>query len=162
MVRLDADGLCEEALRRRPHTSFHDPAVVEGLRVLCDAVRGGAILHRPGRRLLQAELLRILDQRLAAEQSGIFDVERSPPWSRLVVVTGLPRTASTFFHSTVAGARGVVAPTLSQLLYPMHVDARTGEMPSWALERVQIEVLLAQRLSPTLRDAHPMAAASPE
>jgi hypothetical protein len=162
MIRLDADGLCEEALRRRPGSSLSDPMIVEGLRVLCDAIEHNVQLHQAGRRLLQAELLRVLDQRLAAEQAGVFDHELRPPWPRLVVITGLPRTASTFFHSCVAEDPGVVAPRLSQMLYPMNVDVRTGAVPTSTVQRVEMELSLAERLSPTLPSVHPMSPSSPE
>jgi hypothetical protein len=163
MIRLDADGLCEEALRRRPGSSFRDPIVVEGLRVLCDALAHDVQLHQAGRRLLQAELLRVLDQRLAAEQAAVFDLEiPPPPWPRLVIITGMPRTASTFFHSCVAEEPGVVTPRLSQMLYPMSVDVRTGGVPTSTLERVALELSLAEKLSPMLRNTHPMSPSSPE
>lgn len=123
-----------------------------GPRILCDEL-GGANLTDVGRRLANAELFRtaLVGYDLRT-QRRVRPKEADP---EILIITGWPRTGSTFLHELCCLDPTVACWTLSSAMSP---TATAAEGESYARSWLKI----ADRLSPELRRVHPMSLAGPE
>lgn len=158
-MRLDAGGLADEALRRTRTDSL--PCEIRaGLDALCGSIPRSD-LSTAGERLLQSEILRCLTQgiavrRVIAERGPVEPVR--PP---VVIITGTPRSGTTFLHRSVTSLiPGAAAPTLSSMTYPAW--ATDADQVGQAVERTGQALGLFNSLSPSLRELHPMHPLDPE
>ncbi len=113
-------------------------------------------LRPEGRRILAAEMGHAVAQRAALDAPGAAagDLPRSPR-GEVVVITGSPRTASTFLHQLMALDPRTATPTLAEGLSPTADPiSATAYATSW------LSVL--DRLSPGLLDLHPMSPGGPD
>ncbi len=112
---------------------------------------GRADLSPAGARLVAAEMLRFLVVR--ADLGTLAD--RDPFAGEVVVVTGPPRTGSTFLHHLLALDPGTSRLTLARALSPTAPNDQARVFAAGYLA-------MADRLSPRLRRLHPMSADGPE
>jgi Sulfotransferase family len=110
-------------------------------------------LHREGRRILAAEMLHAVGQRTALDAAGVDG--HGAPGGEVLVVTGSPRTASTFLHQLLALDRATTTPTLASGLSP---TADPVSAAAYATSWVRV----VERLSPDLLALHPMTPTGPD
>lgn len=99
---------------------FGDPYYRTGLRVLLRALRRDVRLTFIGRTLLKRSIALALEQRLLIQEArktepGLFGAPLLPP----VIITGMPRSGTTFLHRLLAADETMRAPTLSELVEPV-------------------------------------------
>lgn len=99
---------------------FGDPYYRTGLRVLLRALRRDTRLTSIGRMLLKRCIVLALEQRLMMQQArktepGLF----ASPLLAPIIITGMPRSGTTFLHRLLAVDETMRAPTLRELIEPV-------------------------------------------
>ena len=161
--RLDPDALIATARRRAGLDDFGDPRFREGLRVLVAAFNDRDSAHAFGRIVFREYCLARLVVRLRVQA----DLTRHPeildvPVPRPIVITGLPRSGTTFLHRLMScDPRGRPLLTWEAMSpSPPPEPATYATDPRIAEAERKFNGL--ERLSPRLRTAHEFAATSPE
>ncbi|MDA8404311.1 MAG: sulfotransferase [Desulfobacteraceae bacterium] len=103
IVRLNETELLETISRRSSLKDYGDPYFREGLNRFIDSVAHDADLTFLGRLLQRAAIERSLENRLKfidyqKKRPDVFERELIPP----IIVLGLPRSGTTFFHRLLA------------------------------------------------------------
>lgn len=111
---------CAAARRSTGYDDFGDPYYRTGLRVLLRSLRREAGPTFIGRMLLRRSITIALEQRLMIQhlrrtEPEIFKGRLLPP----VIITGMPRSGTTFLHRLLAADPSMRAPVLNELLEPV-------------------------------------------
>ncbi|MEM7125459.1 MAG: sulfotransferase [Chloroflexota bacterium] len=117
-LTLDPDQLCEIAIKRTGLSDFGDPAFQEGYRCLIESADNDANLNFLGRMTIRTMLIDSLKNRLLLmgdrkRRPEVYEKPLLPP----IIVTGLPRSGTTFLHRLLA------------------VDPSSRALPFWELMR---------------------------
>ncbi|CAN5286522.1 sulfotransferase [soil metagenome] len=123
----------------------------EGMQRLLTSLRGDARLTIVGRIMMQRAVLIALEQRLLLEdlrqrEPGKLNAPILPP----IIVTGLPRSGTTFLHRLLAVHPDMRAPVLSELVEPVR-RRKEGRL---ADARLKFEMSLLRFLAPGLDAKH--------
>ena len=159
---LEADVLIADALRRCGQREFADDSFAGPLRVLLQAVQEEARLSLFGHLAARFDTLRCLTNVLRLEREEARDpaiLQR--PIERPIVITGLPRSGTTFLHSLLALDPAIAVPRSWQLIYP-YPTRPVRSACDRRRARVQRQLALFRLLSPGLSGMHPMTADSPQ
>ncbi len=159
---LPSRAECEAiAARQTGLDDFGDPYFREGLDVLLDSLARDVSLTFIGRMMLRRAILTALDQRLR-----LVDLEKREP-ERLrapipppLIVTGLPRSGTTYFHRLLAEDPRLYAPPLWHMLAPVLPKGAAG--PRLHRMRLKAELAVFNRLAPSLDSKHVTRADEPE
>lgn len=124
-VRLEEGPLLRAATRRTGLADFGDPGFLEGLRALLASAERDADLHLIGRLSLRQIVLDSLVNRLLLAEArertpGLFARPLVPP----IIVTGLPRSGTTFLHRLLAEDPDHHAPRHWELSSPLPPPGR--------------------------------------
>ncbi len=145
------------------HDDWGDPGFVEPLTLLIESCAATGRLNASGGRVLRSVLLRHLRNRLYVQAH----VDRRPevaarPLGSPVVVTGLPRTATSLLHSLLAQDPRHRVLRLWEALHP--VPPEDGHGPDEATLTRQAETWLERfyAMNPGFRTVHPLTAKGPE
>lgn len=159
---LPSRAECEAiAIRQAGLDDFGDPYFREGLEVLLSSLAADVSLTFIGRMMLRRAILTALDQRLR-----LVDLQKRDP-GRLhapipppLIVTGLPRSGTTYFHRLLAEDPRFYAPPLWHLLAPVLPRGAAGQR----LHRMRLkaEIAVFNRLAPSLDSKHVTRADEPE
>ncbi|MFO0990655.1 MAG: sulfotransferase [Hyphomicrobiales bacterium] len=140
---------------------FGEPYFREGLDVLLNSLASDVIFTFIGRMMLRRAILTALDQRLR-----LVDLEKREP-ERLrasilppLIVTGLPRSGTTYFHRLLAEDPRLYAPPLWHMLAPVLPKGTAG--PRLHRMRLKAELAVFNRLAPSLDAKHVTRADEPE
>ena len=111
------DQFCDAARKATGLDDFGDPSYRVGLRVLLRSLRREMKLTVIGRMMLKRSIQVALEQRLLLQhlrktEPGIFTKPVLPP----VIITGMPRSGTTFLHRLLAVDPAMRAPTLAELV----------------------------------------------
>jgi hypothetical protein len=159
---LDADELIAAALAYARREDFSDRTFVDPLKRLVNSYNSEADLSAFGRYAVRFDVMRGLKNLLrfdAIEEKDPAILAR--PIERPVFITGLPRSGTTFLHTLLAQDPAVAAPLSWQLVYPY--PSRLGSLGAdWRRLWVDTQFRIMQRLSPELRDLHPLSASAPQ
>ncbi|OLT29606.1 hypothetical protein BJF83_10695 [Nocardiopsis sp. CNR-923] len=160
----------EAAMRAASRTSglpwLTDEPFLSDLRVLHDAWHEVPDLTPIGRIAVQAEIRRHLATRL--RMLHLLDVHpevAEEPIDRPVVITGLPRTGTTFGHGLLAQRADVRAPRLWELWSPVPDTGRPGERTLSRRRRLaaaRTRVRSFDAMIPGFQTIHPMHPLEPE
>jgi Sulfotransferase family len=155
-----ADDLVSRARRRSGLVDFGVTPFAEALQMLLRSCREEADLSLFGRFAIRWDSLRFLSNllRLRAEElraPEILDL----PIERPMLITGLPRSGTTFLHGLLAEDPANLVPRVWQLIHP-YPTMRAG--PDRRLQRVARQLRLFALLAPEFRRLHPIAANSPQ
>jgi hypothetical protein len=159
---LSVEELLQSALRHAHRGSFSDHSFVRSLERLIDACNQEADLSMLGARALRIDILRCLknllrfDAHEAACPAVLLRPIRAP-----VIITGMPRSGTTFLHRLILEDPQTVGPRVFQLVYPCTWGAsRLGAAlrKSW----VGLQIMLFGLIAPELKSLHPVAANAPE
>ncbi|MGE3783105.1 MAG: sulfotransferase [Alphaproteobacteria bacterium] len=162
LLSLHADDVIEDACRRTGMDDFGDVRFRDGLEVLLRACREEAALSLFGhfgtrwdiRRFL-SNLLRLRHEEKRAPQ--ILQARIQQP----IIITGLPRSGTTFLHTLLAADPANVAPRVWQLIHPYPDGAKRGGRDT-RRRSVDRQLRMFQFLAPGLRRMHPIRAISPQ
>jgi hypothetical protein len=152
----------ESALKRGKRRDFADRSFVRPLEHLLEACRSEADLTAFGMRALRVDVLRFLRNLLrfndfeAAYPSVLSRQIRAP-----VLITGMPRSGTTFLHRLILQDPNTIAPRLFQLVYPY--APRAGRLEIELRKRwVALQLTLFHMIAPELNALHPVAVDAPE
>ena len=159
---LRADELLESALSRGNRHDFADRSFVRAFEHLLEACNAEADLSSFGVRALRIDVLRCLrnvllfDEIEAACPSVLSRPIRAP-----VLITGMPRSGTTFLHRLILQDPSTIAPRLFQLVYPYASQASrlgTALRKRW----VSLQLAVFRMIAPELNALHPVAVDAPE
>lgn len=160
---LSPSALMIEAAERVGHDDWGDPGFVQPLTLLIESAAATGHLSASGSRVLRSVLLRHLRNRLYVHAH----LARRPdaatrPLDRPVVVTGLPRTATSLLHNLLARDPRHRFLRLWEALHP--VPPEDGHGPDEATLTRQAETWLERfyAMAPGFRSVHPLTARGPE
>ena len=162
-TKLTPERLIAEAAKgtRLDAKPFSDPHLVEALGALTSSLREEASLSPLGRLATRWDLKRILSTLLILadterEDPGILTRPLAPP----IFITGLPRSRTTFLHGLLAEDPLNRAPRIWEAIYP-HPEHRAAEFGAGRM-KVELQLRIFNRLSPGIRNLHPIEADAPE
>jgi hypothetical protein len=160
---LEADSLIEAALARAPDAAFGADAdsnrARNSLRQLCDALDQEAGLSLVGRLAARWDALRCLGNLLRLREE-----ERRRPEiagvaiDRPLIITGLPRSGTTFLHRLLDCDAANLSPSCWQVMAP-YPPRRGADRRIRATER---QLQSFARLAPDFRSVHPLSAGMPQ
>lgn len=159
---LPSRAECEAiAARQTGLDDFGDSYFREGLDILLASLARDVNLTFIGRMMLRRAILTALDQRLR-----LVDLEKREP-ERLrapilapLIVTGLPRSGTTYFHRLLAEDPHFYAPPLWHMLAPVLPKGAAGQR--LLRMRLKAELAVFNRLAPSLDSKHVTRADEPE
>lgn len=163
VLGLDVDRLLRAAERRTGARDFGDPSFREPLDRLTASIEREARLTLLGRIAARAEIGGLLDNRLAVER----DRRRHPEIAREavrrpLVITGLPRTGSTFLHGLLAQDAANRVPLHWELRFPSPPPERATHATDRRVARAARQLRWFLRLAPEFSAIHPVGAQLPE
>ena len=161
-LSLRADDVIEDACRYTGIDDFGDIRFREGLEVLLRACGEEAALSLFGyfgtrwdiRRFL-SNLLRFRHEEKRAPQ--ILQARIQQP----IIITGLPRSGTTFLHTLLAADPANLVPRVWQLIHPYPSGANQGDRDT-RRRSVDRQLRMFQLLAPGFRKMHPIRAVSPQ
>jgi hypothetical protein len=163
LVRLEPESLLAAARRSARLEDFGDPAFREPLRRLLASVEAEARLSAIGRIAARHDLTGMLVNRLLIER----DRARHPDIAaevirRPLVITGLPRTGSTFLHGLLAQDPANRTPRHWELRSPSPPPDRATYDTDPRIARAARDIRWFLRLAPRFKAIHPVGALLPE
>ncbi|NGZ59522.1 MAG: sulfotransferase [Nitrospira sp. LK265] len=163
LASLDEEELIKAASRRAGHDDFGDVSFREPLRRLVSSFQTEAHLHPLGRLTVRRQLTMLLVNRLRLQENrrrhpGIVEQHIRRP----IIITGLPRTGTTFLHGLLALDPANRVPRTWETLYPSpppeaetyHVDRR--------IALVDRQLRWLHRMVRDVNRVHPIGARLPE
>jgi hypothetical protein len=156
--RLFAEAANASRLDAKP---FSDPYLVEALGALTSSLREEASLSPFGRLAAGWDLKRMLHTLLIFADSEREDPAiPTRPLARPIFIAGLPRSGTTFLHGLMAEDPVNRAPRIWEAIYPYprHREAEFGA----GKRKVELQLGFFNRLSPGIRNLHPIEADAPE
>jgi hypothetical protein len=162
-TRLAPEPLVAEAANstRLDATPLADPRLIEALGALTSSLREEASLSPFGRLAARWDLKRMLSTQLILaeaerEDPGIL----TRPLASPIFITGLPRSGTTFLHGLFAEDPLNRAPRIWEAIYP-RPEHRAAEFGA-GRRKVELQLRIFNRLSPGIRNLHPIEADAPE
>ena len=163
LLRLDANRMLVTASRRTGLHDFGDPAFHEPLGRLLRSLEAEACLNLVGRIAALGDLTGMLMNRLRLERDraqhpGIAREQIRRP----LIITGLPRSGSTFLHGLLAQDPASRVPLHWELRFPSPPPERSSHDTDPRIERAARHIRWFFRLAPEFRKIHPVGARLPE
>ena len=161
--RLDAQALITEALAGQDMAAFGldfgPDQFIGGLRILLSALEAEANLSLVGRLAVRWDVIRCLRNLLRLRQ----EEERTPdicdtPIRRPLIITGLPRSGTTFLHRLLDCDPRMRSPSCWQTMAP-YAPMRGRDR---RVEQTERELRTFARMAPGFRDVHPLTARMPQ
>jgi hypothetical protein len=151
------------ASRRTGLHDFGDPSFREPLERLLRSLESEARLNLVGRIAAREDLTGMLMNRLFLER----DRERHPGIAeqqirRPLIITGMPRSGSTFLHGLLAQDPTSRVPLHWELRFPSPPPERATRDTDPRVERAARHIRWFHRLAPEFRKIHPVGARLPE
>jgi len=163
LLGLDASRMLATATRRTGLRDFGDPSFRAPLERLLRSLEREARLNLVGRIAAREDLTGMLVNRLLLER----DRERHPGIAREdvrrpLVITGLPRSGSTFLHGLLAQDPASRVPLHWELRFPSPPPERSSRDTDPRIARAARHIRWFHRLAPEFRKIHPVGARLPE
>ncbi|HET7083212.1 MAG TPA: sulfotransferase [Rhizomicrobium sp.] len=149
------------ALKRAGRRAFSDPSFATALERLLQSYEQEADLSPMGRVATRFDILRCLANLLrldAAEEEN--PAIRAAAIEQPVFITGLPRSATTFFHSLLALDPDNAVPRCWQLIHPYPPQRALAAF--FCKMGVELQLALFRCLTPGLGGLHPLTADMPQ
>jgi len=159
LTRLDWGSLHTAAIRSAGLSDFGNPYYEEGLNALLESVRQDAGMHAYGRFVYRILLINYLKQRLLfvdalKRKPAAFQTELNPP----IIITGLPRSGTTFMHRLLSGVPGYLGIPYWRLFRPFPL--RKG--PDLRRTLAWVELNLLRPALPRMDVKHVLRSEEPE
>jgi hypothetical protein len=156
-----AAELMDTALRRAHRSTFSDISFVAPLQRLLKSYAEEADLSFLGRCATRFDIMRCLSNLLRLdtaeeENPAIVTVDIQQP----VFITGLPRSATTFFHALLAQDPENAVPRCWRLLHPYPPEGSLAA--SIRKAQVEMELGLFRWMTPGIGSLHPLFADAPQ
>jgi hypothetical protein len=156
-----AEAFCANARRSTGYDDFGDSEYRSGLRILLRDLRRNADLTLMGRMMLKRSIMLPLEQRLLIQnlrkaEPQIFTKALPSP----VIITGMPRSGTTFLHRLLAVDPEMQAPTLGELIEL--VPRRPGWLQKIMDKRLQAELRMMRFFNRELDARHFTRSDAPE
>jgi hypothetical protein len=163
ILGLDVERLLRGARRRTGLDDFGDSSFRQPLERLVASIDADARLTLLGRIAARTEIGALLDNRLLLER----DRRRHPGIARErvrrpIVITGLPRSGSTFLHGLLAQDPANRVPLHWELRFPSPPPERATRDTDRRIARAARQLRWFFRLAPEFRKIHPIGARLPE
>jgi Sulfotransferase family len=162
-TRLSPESLVVEAAKgaRLDATPLADPRLMEALGALTSSLHKEASLSPFGRLAAGWDLKRMLSTLLILADAEREDLAiPTRPIASPIFITGLPRSGTTFLHGLLAEDPLNRAPRIWEAIYP-RPEHRAAEFGA-GRRKVQLQLKIFNRLSPGIRNLHPIEADAPE
>jgi hypothetical protein len=157
---LSADDLMASARRRTGFSEFGDTSFIGPLQNFLRACFEEADLSFSGRIATRWDVVRFLSNllRLREEERKAPEI-LDQPVARPILISGLPRSGTTFLHSLLTEDPANLVPRVWQLIHPYPSE---GLGPDFRRLRVARQLRLFGLLAPDFRRMHPIDANSPQ
>jgi hypothetical protein len=159
-----AEYLIAKAQRQTGLSDFGDLPFEQPMRLLLQACREEAELSLFGGAAIRWDTVRFLENllRLRDEEKRCPEI-LDQPIEAPIVITGLPRSGTTFLHSLLAEDAANIVPRVWQLIhpYPSPRDQKRGAIDRRE-QRVARQLKMFQILAPRFHQLHPINASSPQ
>ncbi len=161
--RLDVDRIIDAARRKTGLSDFGDEWFREPLAVLVKSINEEANLTTVGyavqrSRIVSALATRLLAERLISQHPEILDLELG----RIVLITGLQRTATTRLHRLIAADPAIRSLKAWEALNPVPLPRETQGNPGARLAAARRAEKAIAYLAPEFAAIHPLAHDAPE
>jgi len=163
LASLEEEELLKAARSQAGHDDFGDASFREPLHHLVSALQAEAHLHPLGRLAARRELTRLLVNRLRLQADrrrhpGIAEQQIRQP----IIVTGLPRTGTTFLHGLLALDPANRVPRTWETLYPSPPPETATYYVDRRIALVDREIRWFHRMVQDFNRIHPVGARLPE
>lgn len=160
---LNAEALLKEALGGAPAASigaeFGPGQFMEGLVILLSALESEANLSLFGRLAVRYDTIRCIHNlmRMSGEETRSPGIV-STPIRRPLIVTGLPRSGTTFLHRLLDCDPRTRSPSVWQTMAPYPPEHGADRR----IEKAERDLRAFARFAPGFRDVHPLTARMPQ
>jgi hypothetical protein len=161
-IRLDADEMLDEAMRRTGLSDFGGGEFLEPYRILVRAIDGEAKLHPLGRVISRSDCLNWLENRLLLADTRKRHPEiAASPVERPIFITGLPRTGTSILHELLAQDPGTRAPLHWEVRSPCPPPESASYESDARIERAERQIQLWNEIVPEYGAMHELGARVP-
>ncbi|HTI02638.1 MAG TPA: sulfotransferase, partial [Acidisoma sp.] len=160
---FNAESLLKEALAGSPATTlgpdFGPSQFMEGLVILLSALESEANLSLFGRLAVRYDTIRCMRNliRMSREETREPSIVATPI-RRPLIVTGLPRSGTTFLHRLLDCDPRTRSPSVWQTMAPYPPE----HGPDRRIEKTERDLRAFARFAPGFRDVHPLTARMPQ
>lgn len=163
LVRLDEQGLLDEAARRTGLSDFGHSFFRQGLRRLLAGFESEAAMTTMGRIIARRDILRLLENRLRMidarrRHAGIAAGEVHRP----IFIIGLPRTGTTILHGLMAQDPASRVLMTWEVMHPWPPPERASFETDPRITEVENHFAGVDRVLPGFQSMHPMGARLPQ
>jgi Sulfotransferase family len=163
LLKLDAGRMLATAIRRTGLHDFGDASFRDPLERLLRSLESEARLNLVGRIAAREDLTGMLMNRLLLERDrarhpGIAQEQIRRP----LIITGMPRSGSTFLHGLLAQDPASRVPLHWELRFPSPPPERATRDTDPRIQRAARHIRWFHRLAPEFRKIHPVGARLPE
>ena len=163
LLGLDVGRLLRAATRRTGLYDFGDPSFSQPLERLVSSITREARLTLFGRIAARTEIGGMLENRLRIERDrALHPSIAREQIRRPLVITGLPRTGSTFLHGLLAQDPAHRVPRHWELRFPSPPPERATHDTDPRIARAARQIRWFFRIAPKFRSIHPVGARLPE
>src|SRR6516164_10872392 len=161
---LDSAALSADARRRTRLEDFGDPPLDPALTVLVKGLELEADLHPLGRLFMRMHLQELLETRLrlAHAWSQRPEALEASTIRRPIVITGMPRSGSTFLHELLAEDPKNRAPRAWEVMFPISSGAEPLRELNSRVQNAEFSLWCFRRLAPGADSVYPMRARTPQ
>jgi Sulfotransferase family len=161
-IRLDADEMLDEAMRRTGLSDFGGEAFLVPYRILVRALDEEAKLHAIGRAISRSDCLNWLENRLLLAETRKRHPElAAAPLDRPLFITGLPRTGTSILHELLAQDPGSRAPLHWEVRSPCPPPDEASHASDPRIERAERQIQLWNQIVPEYGSMHELGARIP-
>jgi Sulfotransferase family len=160
---FDAEALLKEALAGEEPAAFGPDfgpgQFMEGLTILLNALEAEANLSLVGRLAVRWDTIRCMGNllRMQREENRAPSIAETPI-RRPLIITGLPRSGTTFLHRLLDCDPTIRSPSCWQTMAPYPPERGRDRR----VERTERELRTFARMAPGFRDVHPLTARMPQ
>jgi hypothetical protein len=156
---FDIQALIRRARERTGHADFGDADFGPGLAVLLEACAREAALSVVGRSATGWDVVRFLSNLLRLQAIETADPSvTAEPIAAPLLITGLPRSGTTFLHRLLMADPANRAPLVWETIHPCPPAGQDAARIALVDRQLQI----FERLAPGFRALHPLEAVSPQ
>ena len=161
-IRLDADEMLEEAMRRTGLSDFGGEQFLVPYRILVRALDEEAKLHAIGRAISRSDCENWLENRLLLAETRKRHPEiAAAPVERPLFITGLPRTGTSILHELIAQDPASRAPLHWEVRSPCPPPDEASHASDPRIERAERQIQLWNQIVPEYSAMHELGARIP-
>jgi hypothetical protein len=161
-IRLDADELLDEAMRRTGLSDFGGDSFLEPYRIFVRSIDREAKLHPLGRVISRSDCLNWLENRLLLTDTRKRHPEiAAEPVEGPIFITGLPRTGTSILHELLARDPTSRAPLHWEVRFPCPAPETAGFESDPRIERAERQIQLWNHIVPEYAAMHELGARIP-